>query len=98
MLTSLHEAEQVATELDVPTEDVLLVTLNHCGLSNDDLGQRTRIVLAMQTRPDDQIHLILALRRPDSPFAIRGSRGACGRGALRATRASLGSPRSRSCG
>jgi hypothetical protein len=71
MLTSLHEAEQVAKEWDVPTEDVLLITLNHCGLSNPDLGQRTRIVLTMQTRPDDQIHLILSLRRPDSPFAIR---------------------------
>jgi hypothetical protein len=71
MLTSLSEAERIASDWDVPVEDVALIALNHCGLSNEDRGQRSRIVLTVASRPEEQIHLILSLRRPSSPFTLR---------------------------
>lgn len=70
MLDDLRHAQQLAREWAMPVEDVVLIALNHCGLNNGDLGSRSRIVLRMHTRPEEQIHLILSFRRPASPFAL----------------------------
>jgi hypothetical protein len=70
MLESVIQAVTLARRFSMPLEDVLLISLNACGLRTDLGTPRARLRLRMKERPADEFRLILATGRPFSPFTM----------------------------
>ncbi len=73
MIDDLDHARRLADEWDVNAEDVVLIALNSCGVRTKDLNvARARFRIRVDTRPADQLYMILSLGRMRSPFELRG--------------------------
>lgn len=72
MLTDRAHANRLSRRWGVPADDVLLIALNSCGMRSDRPGSRLRFRLRLDSRPEEQLYLILSLDRRHSPFELVG--------------------------
>lgn len=72
MLTDRTHVDRLSRQWGVPADDVLLIALNACGLRSDRPGSRLRFRLRLDSRPEEQLYLILSLDRRNSPFELVG--------------------------
>lgn len=73
MLESLQHAEDLSRRYGVCREDILLISLNAMGLSNEATDtNRLRFYARLYGRPEKEFRFILSTDRPLSPFHIYG--------------------------
>lgn len=70
MLTDRKNADTLSRQWGVPADDVLLIALNSCGMRSDRQASRLRFRLRLDSRPEEQLYLILSLDRRNSPFEL----------------------------
>lgn len=70
MLETRGDAERLATRWGIDADDIMLIALNACGLDADIGVSRLRFRLRLNSRPDDQLYMILSLGRRRSPFKL----------------------------
>lgn len=70
MLTDRAHVERLSRQWGVPADDVLLIGLNSCGMRSDRPKSRLRFRLRLDSRPDEQLYVILSLDRRNSPFEL----------------------------
>lgn len=70
MLETRAHAERLATRWGIDADDIVLIALNACGLDADIGVSRLRFRLRLNSRPDDQLYMILSLGRRRSPFRL----------------------------
>lgn len=73
MLDSRSQATRLARQWGVDADDIVLIALNACGLRADTGVSRLRFRFRMESRPGTQLHMILSLGRPESPFELVGN-------------------------
>lgn len=75
MLVDRADSRRLGTKWGVDPDDVLLIALNSCGLDDARSGAgRLRFRLRLDSRPHEQMYLILSLGRRSSPFKLEGNR------------------------
>lgn len=73
MLTDRAHADRMSRRWGVDADDVLLIALNSCGMPSALEVSRLRFRLRLDSRPEEQLYLILSLGRVDSPFELLGN-------------------------
>lgn len=72
MLNDRTHAQRLSREWGVDADDILLIALNACGLRSDVGPSRLRFRIRVDSRPDEQLYMILSLGRVHSPFELVG--------------------------
>ncbi|MDA8369061.1 MAG: radical SAM protein [Nocardiopsaceae bacterium] len=70
MLSDRAHAERLSREWGVHADDIMLIALNSCGLQADIDVSRLRFRIRLDSRPDEQLYMILSLGRAHSPFEL----------------------------
>ncbi|MGV9839130.1 radical SAM protein [Nocardia niigatensis] len=71
MLTDADHAKKLSAKWGINHEDITAIALNFCGLNADiDDASRLRFRVRFDSRPDEQMYMILSLRRRQSPFTV----------------------------
>jgi hypothetical protein len=70
MISDLDHVDRLSRRWGINGEDVLLIGLNACGVRSGLDKARMRFRLRLDTRPDEQLYLILSLGRTGSPFEL----------------------------
>ncbi|MGC9667698.1 hypothetical protein ACNTMW_14220 [Planosporangium sp. 12N6] len=70
MINSLEQVSSLSREWGINEEDILLIALNSCGVRSRLDKARMRFRLRLDSRPDEQLYLILSLGRSGSPFEL----------------------------
>ena len=73
MLSDLEHVGRLSRQWGVGSDDIVLIALNSCGLRAEIGVSRLRFRLRLDSRPDDQMYMILSLGRKRSPFELVGS-------------------------
>jgi hypothetical protein len=69
MLKNIKQAKQLSKEFKIPIEDILLISLNCCGVNTNLPFKRIRFRLALKSKPYDEVYLGLPVHY-DSPFRL----------------------------
>ena len=70
MITGLKQAAVLSAEWGINEEDILLIALNSCGVRSHLDKARMRFRFRLDSRPDEQLYMILSLGRENSPFEL----------------------------
>lgn len=70
MISDLDHVNRLSRDWGINEEDILLIALNACGVRSRLDKARMRFRLRLDTRPGEQLYLILSLGRTLSPFEL----------------------------
>jgi hypothetical protein len=70
VLSDRTQAARLSRQWGVDADDIVLIALNSCGLRADIGVSRLRFRLRLDSRPDEQLYMILSLGRSGSPFEL----------------------------
>src|SRR5204863_3875296 len=70
VISDLAQIAGLSREWKINEEDILLIALNSSGVRSHLDKPRMRFRLRLDSRPDDQLYLILSLGRMGSPFEL----------------------------
>lgn len=70
MIDNLRQIARLAREWRICEEDILLIALNSCGVRSALPQNRMRFRFRLDSRPEEQLYLILSLGRNSSPFEL----------------------------
>jgi hypothetical protein len=70
VIADLQQVSRLSSRWGVNAEDILLIALNSCGVRSHLPKARMRFKLRLDSRPDEQLYLILSLGRTRSPFEL----------------------------
>jgi hypothetical protein len=70
VITDLEQVAALSKEWEINEEDILLIALNSCGVRSHLDKARMRFRFRLDSRPDEQLYMILSLGRENSPFEL----------------------------
>lgn len=71
---SMDEALQLSEKYGIDVNDILLMTLNLCGVNSEHTYPRMRMLLQMNTRTENTFRIIVPVHQRNSPFYLEDGR------------------------